>query len=227
MSAFLPVLAYQKIGHAPKNSHLKNEWTSPRQLAQILTWLLKHNYTFITPPDLSKELPPKPILLAFFGGYESFYKEVFPLLQAHGICATLLVAVETLGTYNAWQNPHEEPWQNTLSAKQLSEMLKSKLVQIGTLGLDGHNLLADEPSQAQQFVRESIYRLKKLYKIDVCALGFWPNRAWNSSRAQHISHGLNLPVFTSQTGYNPRVEKHFLRVLRPGFFTKLRLWKNK
>lgn len=227
MSDFLPVLAYQKIGVTPKKSRLKNEWVSPRQLEKTLTWLIKRGYTFVTPLDLQKELPKKPILLAFLGGYQSFYTDVFPLLQAHNICATLLVAVDTLGTYNRWQDPHEEPWQNIVTPTQLTQMLKSGLVQMGTLGLDGHNLLQEEPTWAQQSVKESIYRLKKLHKIDTCALGFWPNTPWDENRAQHLTRGLNLPVITSQKGLNLRTEKHFLRVLNPGLLTRFWLWKNK
>lgn len=226
MSDFLPILAYQKIGVAPKKSCLKNEWTSLRRLKKMLTWLTQHHYTFITPADLSKKRPAKPVLLAFFGGYQSFYTDVFPLLQAHQICATLFVAVETLGTYNRWQDPNEEPWQNIVTPKQLTQMFKSGRVQIGTLGLDGHPLLEEEPTWAQQNVKESIYRLEKLYKIETCALGFWPNSAWNEGRARHLTRGLNLPVVTSQKGFNPRIENPFLRVLNPGLFTRFLLWKN-
>ena len=227
MSAFLPVLAYQKIGRAPQKSRLKNEWTSPRALDRQITWLLTHNYTFITPLDLQNELPQKPILLAFIGGYQSFYTDVFPLLKAQQICATLFVAVETLGTDNRWQNPHEEPWQNIVTEKQLKEMLKSRLVQVGTLGLDGQNLLADKPATAQQNLLESIYRLEALHKITPCAAAFWPFVKDPQNNALAVGGALNLPIITSQPGKNTLTEKKYLRMLKPGFFTKILLWKNK
>ena len=227
MSTLLPVLAYQKIGRVPKNSRLKNEWHSPRSLKKMLTWLHNRGYTFITPLDLQKELPPKPVLLAFIGGYQSFYTDVFPLLKTHKICATLFVAVDTLGTYNRWQNPYKEPWQNIVTEKQLKEMVKSKLVQVGTLGLDGHNLLADAPSDAQQNLLESIYRLETLHKIAPCAAAFWPFAKDPQNNALAIGGGLNLPVITSKKGVNALTEKKFLRILKPGFLTKILLWKNK
>ena len=226
MSAFLPVLAYQKIGLAPKNSHLKNEWASPHSLEKMLAWLLKHHHTFITPLDLQKELPSKPVILAFTGGYQSFYTDVFPLLKAHNICATLFVVTGTLGTYNSWQNPYEEPWQNTLTEKQLKEMYKSKLVQIGTLGLDGHNLLEDKPATAQQTLLESIHRLETLYKITPCAVAFWPFAKDPKNNAFAIGGGIDLPIVTSKPGKNALTEKKFLRILHPGLFTKFLLWKN-
>lgn len=225
--SFLPVLAYQKIGRAPKHSHLKKEWASPRQLEKTLAWLVRRGYTFITPLDLQKKLPTKPILLAFIGGYQSFYTEVFPLLKTHKICATLFLAVDTLGTYNSWQDPHEEPWQNIVTEKQLKEMHKSGLVQIGTLGLDGHNLLEDDTSTAQQTILESVYRFEKLHKIAPCAVAFWPLARDPQNRALAIGGGLDLPIITSQKGKNALTESKFLRILRPGLFTKIWLWISK
>lgn len=227
MSPFLPLLAYQKIGQVPKHSRLKNEWASPRQLEKMLAWLSTRGYTFITPLDLQKQLPAKPVLLAFIGGYQSFYSEVFPLLKARKICATVFVATDTLGTYNSWQAPHDKPWQNVLTLKQLKEMHKSGLVQVGTLGLDGHNLLADEPETARQAILESVYRLETLHKITPCAAAFWPGAKGKSGKALAIGGGLNLPVITSQKGVNALTEKQFLRVLRPGLVTKFLLWKHK
>lgn len=227
MKQFLPVLIYQKIGHAPKNSHLKKEWTPPGQLQNMISWLLGCGYTFITPADLHQKRPVKPVLLAFIGGYQSFYTDAFPLLQKHKVCATLFLAEDTLGTYNSWQNPHQEPWQTVVTAKQLKEMHKSGLVQIGTLGLDGHNLLEDEPTTARQTLLESIYRFEKLYKISPCAVAFWPFPKTLSNRAQTIKKGINLPVIPLRPGKNTLNEDQFLRILRPNFFTKLLLWKNK
>ncbi len=226
MSAFLPVLAYQKIGHAPHKSRLKNEWVSPRQLEKQITWLIKHGYTFITPLDLQPKLPAKPILLVFMGGYQSFYTEAFPLLKAHKICATVFIAADTLGTYNSWQDPYREPWQNILTVKQLKEMGKSGLVQVGTLGLDGHNLLADKPSAAQQNLLESIYRLETLHKIAPCAAAVWPLVKDPQNNALAIGGGIDLPIITSQPGKNALTEKKFLRILKPGFFTKFLLMRN-
>ncbi len=226
MSNFLPVLVYQKIGRASKNSRLKRQWASLKSLEKQLTKLSKQGYHFITPLDLQKELPAKPILLAFIGGYQSFYTEVFPLLKAHKICATVFVAVDTLDTYNRWQDPHQEPWQNIVTVKQLKEMVKSRFVQVGTLGLDGHNLLDDEPDQARRFLQESIFRLEKLHKMTLCAIAFWPGTPWNEEQAKTVTNGLNLPVITSQKGRNLCTQTHFLHILRPGLVTKFLLWKN-
>ncbi|MBP5616764.1 MAG: polysaccharide deacetylase family protein [Elusimicrobiaceae bacterium] len=221
MKSFLPVLAYQKIGQAPKNSHLKKEWTSTKKLESMLLFLINHGYTFITPADLAKKLPTKPILLAFFGGYQSFYSEVFPLLKKHNAKATVFVATNTLGSYNSWQDPYQEPWQNVLTVPQLKEMYKSKRMAVGTLGLSGENLLNyDKSSRAHKELLESIHRLKVLHKIDACAVGFWPGIQDKNTRIPEITHTIALPIITPHTGRNPQGTTQFLRILTPGIFTR-------
>ena len=139
------------------------------------------------------------------------------------------MATDTLGTYNSWQDPHREPWQNILTGPQLKEMHKSKQVQVGTLGLSGRNLLTDaETSPAREEFLESIHRLEVLHHINGCALGFWPGlKDKNLARTHDLCAGLNLPVITSAIGKNPPDEKQFLRVLYPGIVTQFWLWKNK
>lgn len=227
MKPFLPVLIFQKIGTTPKNSRLKNQWISSRRLENILAFLTKHHYTFITPADLHTQLPAKPVLLAFMGGYQSVYTDVFPLLKKYNAKATVFVATDTLGTYNSWQDPHRGPWQNILTAKQLKEMYKGKQVQVGTLGLTGKDLLSPTKS-AQEELLESIHRLDALYQINACAIGFWPGlKDKNLAHTAALTEKLNLPVVTPQKGINALTETQYLRILTPGLITTFLLWKNK
>lgn len=228
MKPFLPVLAYQKIGESPKNSRLKNQWVCVKKLEKTLSFLAKHRYTFITPADLASPLAPKPVLLAFFGGYQSFYTDVFPLLQKYKARAVLFVASDTLGTYNSWQDPCQEPWQNVLTHEQLTELAQSKLVQIGTLGLTGKNLLdLPDTALAREELLESIHRLKTLHKTETCAVGFWPWAADKNARIFSITRGINLPVFTSFAAPQPPAEIQIFPVLSPGLRAQFLLWKHR
>lgn len=219
MKHFLPILAFQKIGTPPVNSRLKKQWLTPKALENWLVFLTKKGYQFITPADLHKPLPPKPVMLAFIGGFQSFYTEVFPLLKKHKIPATCAVAVDTLGTYNSWQDPHTEPWQNILTSAQLNELIKSKLVRVATLGLTGNDLTELPSQQAQQEINESIYRLKKLHNIDACAVALWP---WARPNKE-ADYNTDLPIFTAKHGVNNLTEKKTFRVLEPNWLTRIRL----
>lgn len=219
MKSFFPVLAFQKIGNPPANSHLKNQWVSPKTLENWFVFLTKKGYQFVTPASLGKALPSKPIMLMFVGGFQSFYTEVFPLLKKYKIAATCAVAAQTLGTYNAWQDPYQEPWQNILTPNQLDELVKSKLVQVATLGLTGNDLTSLPPQQAQQEIEESIYRLKHLCNIKVCAIasGLW------ARQNQGIDYKVSLPVFTTEQGINELTERKTFRMLQPTWLTRIRL----
>lgn len=220
MKKSLPVLVFQKVGKPPLRSRLKNQWTTPQQLTNILTLLTKRKYHVITPNDLNKRLPARPILLVFVGGYQSFYTEVFPLLQKFNIPATCAVAVETLGTYNAWQDPYREPWQNVLTSKQLTALVKSGLVNIATLGLDGKDLSQLSVEQAQQEVEESIHRLNKLHQLKACAAVFWPGTPCSQVK---FTPEFELPVITGNYGFNSSAQTNYLRILRPTWLNRLRL----
>lgn len=228
MNTVVPVIIFQKIGFAPKNSHLKHQWCAVRKLEKLLTFLVKHNYTFITPKDLQKPLPAKPILLAFMDGYQSVYKDVFPLLKKYNAQATVFVATDTLGTYNSWQDPYLEPWQNIVTAQQLKEMHQNKCLQVGTLGLSGRNLLADTRTQlVREELLESIHRLETLYNIKPCAIGFWPNTKVKPAQLEHIIQAISLPVIVPNQGANTTEDIPHLRIFFPSLFTRFLLWKNK
>lgn len=219
MKSSFPVLVFQKIGKPPANSHLRKQWATPKALENWLLFLSKQGYHFVTPKDLHKSLPERPIMLAFIGGFQSFYTEVFPLLKKHKISATCAVPIETLGTYNSWQNPYEDPWQNILTPQQLNELVKSKLVQVATLGLTGNDLTQVPPQQARQEIAESIHRLKKLHNIDACAVALWP---WARPNKE-ADYNTDLPIFTAKHGVNDLTEKKTFRVLKPNWLTRIRL----
>ena len=223
MKSFFPVLVFQKVGNPPTPSHLKKQWVTSKALKNWLSFLTKKGYQFLTPADLPKPLPNKPIMLVFIGGFQSFYTEVFPLLKKHKIPATCAVAVDTLSTYNSWQDPYVEPWQNVLTLDQLNELIESKLVQVATLGLTGNDLTQVPPQQAQQEIEESIYRLKKLHNIDACAVALWP---W-ASQHNEIHYKTDLPIFTANHGINELTEKKNFRMLEPNWLTRMKLFLNK
>ena len=201
----LPVLCFGKVGVAPKHSSFKNEWITPKQLAQKIDWVLKLGFTPITPEDIlaanqGVQLPPRPIILLFQYGLESFYKQVFPLLQAREIKACVCLCAQHIGQYNAWQNPDKEPWQNTLSEAELAEMKKSKYVSFAAHGLSYLDLNTLPPDQAAQQAAESQHRLEKLYKLSVNAFCF-PYRAPTAQTAQAIVQAFGV-TFSLKKGVN-------------------------
>lgn len=225
--AFL-ALAYEKIGEPPPHSLLKKEWTNPARLERVLQMFARRGFKTVLPGELSRgRLPAKPILLAFMGGYQSFYTDVFPLLQKYNAKACVFLAQEYIGTYNAWQNPYEEPWQNLLTETQLKILQKSGLVEFGALDLKARDLTRLPAAQARFGAEENIFRLKKQLGLDVKAFAFWPAKKWNANTLSSLSDAVSpLSVLTPLQGVNePKKKTKPLKTLRAnGWTAKWALW---
>ena len=200
-------------------------------LAALFIWLFARGFTAISPEALAagKKMPQKPVLLAFMGGYRSFITEIFPLLQKYKVCAAVFLAPDLAGQYNAWQDPHLEPWQNLLTEKELKTLQKSGLVSFGALALGGRDLTAVSAEEAVYLAQESLFRLKGLAPA---GFAFWPAKHFDEKKAAEILGGKNnLPVITPVCGINPAERKTgFLKTLAPSkhpFSVRYALWKRR
>lgn len=212
----LVVLTFVKTGRAPENSRLKNEWTTADRLERMLNKLARRNFKTVLPGELSKSrLSAKPVLLAFMGGYQSFYTEAWPILKKYRAKACIFLTQEYIGTYDAWQNPYREPWQNLLTEKQLKELKQSGLVEFGALDLQARDLTRLPEEEARFGLEENIFRLKKQLGLTAQAVAFWPGENWDEKTAREIARGLeNLPVLTPVKGVNPDVKTTLLKTIR-------------
>ncbi len=202
-SPALSILMFEKVGQPSKNSTLKHQWISVKKLNKTLLSLQKRECTFITPKQLNDSLPPRPVLLAFMGGYRSFYTTVFPLLQKYNIPATLFIAPDLIGTFNSWQDPYEEPWQDLLTLEEVNELKKSSLIYWGALPLGGQNITACSKEQAVFAIKESIYRLEHQLGISPCAWSSYPNLKIASAIQQTIeAHAPLLPFLHADVSHN-------------------------
>ena len=227
------VLAYQKVGKAPKNSRLQNEWISPRTFEKTLVWLRAHGFTPVSLQKLAEgKLPQKPVLLAFIGGYQSFISDIFPLLEKYQMPAAVFTAPDLAGTYNAWQNPHDEPWQNLLTEKELKTLHKSGLVSLGALGLGGEDATRAPALDATVIVRESLFRFKTQLGLKAEGFAFWPAANFDAKQAaQLLPERFTGPVLTPRLGLNKRTGKRlFYKILFPAKnprAVRYALWKRR
>ena len=212
----LLVFVFEKIGTPPSSSKLKEEWISEKFLQEFLSNLSQKGFTPLSLTDLnSNNLPAKPVLLAFLGGYQSFMQKAFPLLQNNKQKAALFLAPEPVGTYNSWQNPQLEPWQNTLTKAELHALQESKLLSFGTLGLTGDDLTALPKEDLLFSFQESLYRLENQMSIKPTGIALWPNSRWNKKIEEKFLYAdLKLPLITSERGIN-KGKVPFLKIICP------------
>ena len=225
----LLVLAVEKIGTPVENSRLKEEWVSVQSLEKILNTLCKKGFSFVSLADLKEghKLPPKPVLLAFIGGYQTVFTDIFPILKTCRIKASVFLSPSFVDTYNAWQSPEDEPWQKMLTAKQLKTLQTSRLISFGVLPLHGKPSSGQTAEEAYFELTESAFRLKNLLGLKAEA------SAWNDMGKNNLSAIQNrseMPILTFQNGINPLAEKKVFKTLRLGknpLFTRFQIFKQR
>ncbi|WP_458863398.1 polysaccharide deacetylase family protein [Acidaminobacterium chupaoyuni] len=139
----LPVVMYHHV--LSDGSRLLGAYVvSVSELESDLCWLKAAGYTPILPSALTAyvesgaPLPPKPILLSFDDGYESFYANALPLLQKYQSPAV----VSVIGRYtDLYSQPGESGHLNYshITWDQLKSLENEPLVEVGSHSYDRHD----------------------------------------------------------------------------------------
>ena len=123
----------------------------PEEFAAQMDYLQQQGYTTITMLEFIKasrgkfEMPAKPIILTFDDGYEDNYTIMLPILEAHGMKATMYMVTNNIGLpdYLSWEQLKEmqdrgveigshtanhQPLAGMTKAEQNEELKLSKLI---------------------------------------------------------------------------------------------------
>lgn len=94
----VPILAYHKVGDTDEAYSV-----APADFERQMAWLAAHGYTAVSLTDLlghltaGKGLPAKPIVITFDDGYEDNYLTALPIMEKHGMKATVFVITDSVG----------------------------------------------------------------------------------------------------------------------------------
>jgi peptidoglycan/xylan/chitin deacetylase (PgdA/CDA1 family) len=110
----VPILMYHyiRVNPDPADDHGYNLSVTPWDFAAQMEWLAEQGYQTISFAQLvayfreNRPLPDNPIILTFDDGYDDFYEEAYPVLQAHGFGATVFMIT---GLVNNWR--YLKDWQ--------------------------------------------------------------------------------------------------------------------
>ena len=131
---------------------------SIKKLIEHFNWLKVNGYQPVSwqqvrdAHDGKDTLPPKPVLLTFDDGYESFYRLVFPVLKAYRYPAVLALVThwqETPQGQRIQYGNRTLPRSAFISWAQAREMHKSGLVEIASHTHNLHRSLTGNPSGSQ------------------------------------------------------------------------------
>lgn len=136
----LPVLMYHHIRTDP--AQLGAYVISPETFEGDLKWLSEHGYETVDSARLIAfcsgrgELPPKPVMITFDDGQESFLAFAVPLLEKYGMCAVMNVVGAYADFFTA--NPDHNVAYSYLDWYQIAELSKTQAAEIGVHSFDLH-----------------------------------------------------------------------------------------
>jgi len=124
----IPVLTYHAITEDPAVAAANDLYITTATFERQIVQILVYGYTPIFAKDMDKPLPGKPIVITFDDGYLDNYTLMYPILQEHGVKATVFVVGRHL----------DEEYFNFFTWEQARTMLASGLVDIQSHTYDLH-----------------------------------------------------------------------------------------
>lgn len=107
------------------------------ELENDFKYIKSHGYTTVLPDDIEKmrtdksyKIPPKPILITFDDGYESFYRYAYPLLREYNLKAVVSIIGEQTDHFSQEVQTVKRSKRH-LTWEQIAQMNKSGRVYIG------------------------------------------------------------------------------------------------
>lgn len=125
----VPILMYHAL-----DPHRSIIAIPPAVFAWQMRWLYENNYNVISLSRLVQDLrtgrplPPRSIVITFDDGFESIYKDAFPVLVKYGFPATVFLVTGFCGQQNDW--PHQPtlvPRRLLLTWSQVREMDRHRI----------------------------------------------------------------------------------------------------
>ena len=217
----IPILIYHYVGEIrDKKDTVRTGLTvAPYFFEKQMAFLAKNGFTAITPGDLAesfyfgKKLPTKPIVITFDDGYEDFYNNVFPVLKKYNFPAVNFLIGNAIES------------QDYLTERQIKEMLKSGLLEIGAHTLSHLNLVLAKEAVMEREIISSKRLLEEKFGIPIKYFSY-PYGSFNQKIENSVkAAGYQSAVTTTKGVFYEKNSLYRLPRLRPGNFDDQRFKK--
>ena len=193
MPAGIPILEYHMVDEAPaEDERVYN--VPPEEFQEQLDYLQQQGYTTITMLDYAKarkgkfDLPAKPVILTFDDGYEDNYTTMLPILEAHGMKATVYMVTNDIG------RPEYLSWN------QLRDM-QDRGVEVGSHTANHQPLTTLEPATQNDELKLSKLLLEWNGIRTVFSFSY-PNGAYEAGLPAMLEQHEYLTAVTGDSGLN-------------------------
>lgn len=164
----LPILTYHYVEHVtdPGDYIRRSLDITPEIFKKQLQTLKDEGYTTYFARDVPKildgsmKIGGKSIILTFDDGYEDFYRVAYPILKSYHMKATVFMIYDFIDR------------KQFLKDKEIRELIRSGLVEIGSHTLNHINLKRVVEAVAREQIFESKQKMQNRYKIKVATFAY-------------------------------------------------------
>ena len=171
----LPILVYHKIDHIPPGSRYPRNYVTPEQFDAQLGFLEREGFRSVSFADYlayrrgDGRLPRRPVIITFDDGYRTNRTIALPILEKHGLAATIFLVAGYLGKTNAWDG--DELQEPLLDAGDIRAM-QAAGVEFGSHACSHAPLTRLAPADAFGELQSSREQLGALLGRPVSVLGY-------------------------------------------------------
>lgn len=158
--------------HSVSNEKLTGMNIGPKKFEQHILLLKKWGFQFYKISEVLNLKTTKAVVITFDDGFENNYINVFPLLKKYNISATIYIAPEISDI-------------EKLNESQISEMIASGLVEIGSHTVKHVNLTAVSYQNAEMEIQDSKKLLAQKFNIE-CKSFAYPFGCFNNEIAKIV-----------------------------------------
>lgn len=211
----IPVIMYHYVENIKdkRDSTRVRLNTTPYDFEQQLKELKESGYDSYFAKDIPALLSsgmyysPHSVILTFDDGYEDFYTTVFPLLKKYHMRATAYIIYDFIGR-NGFMNK-----------EQISELLKSGLVEIGSHTLDHPYLKTTQDKEAKRQILESKRLMEAEFGMTIESFAY-PFGAMSPEAIEYVKEAKYSNAVSVINGVEQSQDNVlFLSRIRPGMFS--------
>jgi peptidoglycan/xylan/chitin deacetylase (PgdA/CDA1 family) len=148
---------YHRIAEPNHRSMVKGHYVSPRLFRSQLKLLQRLGYASVSLDSMFEQdgrEPAKPIVFTFDDGYENFYWNALPAMEAAGFKGTVFLVSNCIGKSNTWDELKGDVHEKLMSRDQILDA-RRRGMEFGSHTLDHVDLSAVEPDEAWRQIADS------------------------------------------------------------------------
>jgi peptidoglycan/xylan/chitin deacetylase (PgdA/CDA1 family) len=229
VSNWVPILAYHRICDTPLDGDPLRLCTPPKDLERVLRYLRSRPYRFVSFDEAvdavtgDRSHAGRLVALTFDDGYEDFYTNAFPILQAYNLPATVFLVSGCIDATNRWDDRYGLPPVPLMTQRQIVD-LATRGIDFGSHTVSHPRLTRLDAAEQEREVFDSKRTIEDL-------LG----RPVRSFCYPHMDHNEHVRTLVRDAGYtracggeqseNGRYLVHRINVSQSGWVSTLfRIW---